>query len=544
MRSLPVVFRVGVLAFATLLTTSAAGQKLQVKFALPVAYDPGPGSTSVAIADLSGDGKLDLVVANFCKTYDQYGNCSGNGEGGVAVLLGNGDGTFQPAVTYSTGAYGANSVAVADMNGDGILDLVVANWCGTQDQYGCRYQSGAVSVLFGNGDGTFQTALVYGSGGLDAYSVAIGDLNGDRKPDLVVTNSYYGGGDYNGSVGVLLGNGDGTFQPAVSYGSGGQLAASVAIGDVNVDGIPDLVVADYGGVLGKYAGAASVLLGNGDGTFQPGVLYDSGGVAPVSVALGDLRGNGIRDVVIANRWSDNEGKVLRGEVSVLLGNGDGTFQSAASYLTYGVGYPSSPGIGAGINSLVIADLNGDGIPDLAVVEWCQNLYYYTDCVGNKEVNVFLGKGDGTFQAPFVYSSGGFIGSALAVADVNRDGRPDLIVANNNAAPGDYQIGLVAVLLNKTSYATTTVLTSSPNPSHVNQTVTLTATITSNPPIPNGEVITFSVGTTKLGTGKTTRGVATLTTSFSKANTYTVKAKYPGDVWHKPSYGTVSQVVNP
>jgi hypothetical protein len=537
MKTLRAVFLVSALVFANHLAASA-GQRLQVKFAPPVAYDPGPGSTSVAIADLRDDGKLDLVVANFCKTYDQHGNCTGNGEGGVAVLLGNGDGTFRPAVTYSTVAYGTNSVAVADMNDDGILDLVVANWCGTLGQYGCQYQSGAASVLLGNGDGTFQPALVYGSGGLDAYSVAIGDLNRDRKPDLVVTNSYYGGGDYNGSVGVLLGNGDGTFQPAVSYDTRGKVAASVAIGDVNGDGIPDLVVADYG------YDSAAVLLGNGDGTFQPAVLYDSGGVGPVSVALGDLRGNGIWDVVIANRWSHNEGTRLRGEVSVLLGNGDGTFQPAASYLTDGVGYPSYPGIGAGINSLVIADVNGDGIPDLAVVEWCQNLIQYNDCVGNKEVNVFLGNGDGTFQAPFVYSSAGFIGSALAIADVNGDGRPDLIVANNNAGAGDYQKGAVAVLLNETYYASKTALTSSPNPAHVNQNVTFTATITSTPPVPNGEVVTFYNGKTSLGTGKTTNGVASVNASFSKAKTYTIKATYPGDAFRRVNSGTVKLVVNP
>ena len=189
--------------------TASAQQKPSLKFAPAAVYDSGgPVATSVAVADLRHNGKLDIVVANYCQTLDQYGVCYGIGE--VAVLLGNGDGTFQPTVTYSTAAYNTNSVAVGDVNGDGIPDLVVANWCGTPNQNGCWYQSGAVSVLLGNGDGTFQPAVTYNSGGLDSYSVALGDLTGNGELDIVVTNTYYGEGNlYNGSVGVLLGNGDG-----------------------------------------------------------------------------------------------------------------------------------------------------------------------------------------------------------------------------------------------------------------------------------------------------------------------------------------------
>ncbi len=518
----------GLASVFTLATLTVMPAAAQMRFAKAVAYDAGPEPTSVAISDLNGDGKPDLIVANYCQNPGPD-SCTGNGQ--VAVLLGNGHGSFQPGVTYSTGAYGAVSVAVGDVNGDGIPDLVVANSCETLGPYGCNDQTGAVSVMLGNGDGTFQPAVNYSSGAYWPYSVAIHDLNGDGKVDLVVSN---GGavGSWKGSVSVLLGNGNGTFQPAVNYSTGGQVAASVAIGNLRGDGVPDLVVANYGGPVG-------VLLGNGDGTFQQAVTYSSNG--PSSVALGDLRGKGILDVVVAIGY--NPGKPPRSRLDVLLGNGDGTLRTAVSYPADGVGLPSSPAVGSGVNSLVIADVNGDGIPDAVSAEPCQSLLYYTDCVGNKDVSVLLGRGDGTLQAPLAYSSGGFLAWGIAVADVNGDGRPDLVVVNQYASQGANN-GSVAVLLNQTSYTTTTVLTSSPNPSKVNQAVTFTATITSNPPIPNGEVVTFSVGTTKLGTGKTTSGVATLTTSFSKANTYTVKARYPGDVWHKPSYGTVSQVVNP
>jgi len=285
-----------------------------------------------------------------------------------------------------------------------------------------------------------------------------------------------------------------------------------------------------------------VLLGNGDGTFQPAVLYDAGGEFAFSVAVGDLRGNGILDAVVANRFSDDEGKTLRSELSVLLGNGDGTFQTADSYTADGISYPSYSAIGTGYNSLAIADVNGDGIPDLAVVEWCHTIQHYSDCVGNKEVNVYLGNGDGTFQSPVAYSSDGLIGSALAIANVNGDGRPDLIVANSAVSEENENQGSVAVLLNETTYATKTALASSPNPAQVNQTVTFTATITPAPP--NGEVVTFSNGKAELGTGATTNGVATLATSFSEAKTYTIKASYPGDAFRKASSGTVKQVVNP
>ena len=184
-------------------------------------------------------------------------------------------------------------------------------------------QAGAVSVLLGNGDGTLQPAVVYSSGANYAYSVAIGDLTGNGVPDLVVSNIDLVGGS-NGSVAVLLGNGDGTFQPAVSYETGVEVA-SAAIGDVNGDGIPDLVAANYSCACDPDGGEVAVLLGNGDGTFQPAVLYDSGGQAAYSVALADLRGNGILDVVVANLIS-------QGALGVLLGNGDGTFQPAVAYL--------------------------------------------------------------------------------------------------------------------------------------------------------------------------------------------------------------------
>ncbi len=147
---------------------------------------------------------------------------------------------FLPAVTYDSGGFGASMVAVADVNGDGKPDLVVAN-CGS-----CSiFNDGSVGVLLGNGDGTFQPAVTYSSGGIIPLFVAIADVNGDGKPDLVVANRCGNNGCLNQApVGVLLGNGDGTFQAAATYFSGGEFASSVAVADLNGDGKPDVLVAN------------------------------------------------------------------------------------------------------------------------------------------------------------------------------------------------------------------------------------------------------------------------------------------------------------
>lgn len=211
-------------------------------------------------------------------------------------------------------------------------------------------------------------------------------------------------------------------------------------------------------------------------------------------------------------------------MGVLLANGDGTFQTPFNYNT---------GSGGANHSVAIADLNGDGHPDVVVASECLT----SECSHGADpggVSVLLGNGDGTFQNPINYSSGGPDALSVAVADVNGDGRPDLVALNASSTVG--------VLLNQTLYFTRTVLTLSPNPSLVNQAVTFTATITSTPPVPNGEVVTFYNGTTDLGTGTTTNGVATLTTSFSKALMRAAKATYSGDPFHKASSGTVRETV--
>ena len=382
---------------------------------------PGSNAFSIVAADLNGDGKLDVVVSEQCSSNN---NCNA---GSVAVLLGNGDGTFQSAVSYNSGGLYAFGVAVADLNGDGHPDLVVSNYCISNSN--CTY--GTVDVLLGIGDGTFQSAVSYNSGGYYSRFVTVADLNADGKPDLIVISQC---NNYNncdmGSVGVLLGNGDGTFQTASSYSAGEQSAYSAAAADVNGDGKLDVIVADqcdYSSECGN--GIVAVLLGNGDGTLQTPSTYNSGGISLSSVLVKDVNGDGKPDILATNGCADNS--CSGGSVGVLLGNGNGTFQAPISY---------NPG-GEGSLSMAMADVNGDGKLDLLVANTCLN---NSNCT-NGTVGVLFGNGDGTFQPPVAYGAGGVDTFAVALADVNGDGKLDLLVANacnNNSSCNNGSVGVL------------------------------------------------------------------------------------------------------
>ncbi len=433
-----------------------------------VEYAVGQEPDALVAGDFNGDGKLDLAVANWKPL----------GDGNVSVLLGNGDGTFQPAQQYAVGQY-PSSIVAGDFNGDGRLDLAVAN----ENPFGI----GNVSVLLGNGDGTFQPQVTYA---VESRPIAIvaGDFGGDGRTDLAVANYY------SNDVSVLLGNGDGTFQPEVSYAVGsfprdivaadftgdgrldlaatdeagtvsvllsnsggtfqpqvtyavGSSAVEIVAGDFTGDGHQDLFVSDVAGILwvlpgsgdgtfqpaealgaqvtgelvaGDFngdgrldlAGSSEILLGNGNGTFQREQL-NAVGTLPEAIVAGDFNGDGRLDVAVANA-GDNT-------VSVLLGNGDGTFQPQVTYA-----------VGSFPDAIVAGDFNGDGRLDLAVV------------TADDTVSVLLGNGDGTFQPPYAVGSGAV---AVVAGDFNGDGRLDLAVAgtNNNDATNTVR-GEVSVLL--------------------------------------------------------------------------------------------------
>lgn len=284
-------------------------------FQTPVAYvmdasRPSSAPFGIVVGDFNGDGRADIAAVN-----------GAFGIGSVAILLGNGDGTFRSAVNYAAGGY-AQGLATADFNGDGVEDLVVTD-----------FGNNAVVILTGNGDGTFRAGANYPAGTGPTF-VAVGDCNGDGLPDLAVATSS--------AVELLTGNGDGTFKLPVRYAAGKNVTA-IAVADFDGDGRADLAVTN---------GAdndVSILLGNGGGTFQAAVNYVTG-ADPVGITCGDFKGDGVPDLAVANANGN--------KVSILIGNGDGAFQPASNYNT-----------GGGAVCPVAADFNGDGRSDLAVATY-------------------------------------------------------------------------------------------------------------------------------------------------------------------------------
>ena len=384
-----------------------------------VTVDGQPGS--LALGDLDGDGRKDLVAAS-------------PGISSVAVFKADRDGTF--GVRSDIGP-DTEPVAIAtqDLDGDGTLDLVIAN-----------LRSSSVSVFVGVGDGTFQLPHDYGVG-VEPRSIAIADLNGDQLPDLATANARDGsatllfngaravlgnrsdlpvGGqpvtvsaaDLNGdgradlalsnysshAISVLLGGGDGTFRHSVDVGCN-RYPRTEAVGDFNEDGRPDLVALNEGYCCGWCCDytictcsdgyTATVLLGHGDGTFESPRAYPVDG-DPISVVIADVDLDGHLDLLVANSG---------GNVSLLSGNGDGTFRAPVDMIK-------------GEGELVArSDLNMDGIPDLV---FASGPYGAT-------VSVLLGRNDGTFASPMRFGTPPGA-RAVAIGDFNCDGRPDLAVA--------------------------------------------------------------------------------------------------------------------
>jgi uncharacterized membrane protein len=416
-----------------MISYSPAAGKVSFRPAVPYntsGYDP----YSVAIADVNGDGKPDLIVANEQQSQSDTA-------GSISVMLGKGDGTFRAPVNYSSGGESAYSVSVADVNGDGKLDLVVANGC-----LGTDCSTGGVGVLLGKGDGTFKKVVTYSSGAASVFGshVAVGDLNGDGKLDLAVatTGAGCGSGCPEGLVAVLLGKGDGTFKKAKTYHTGGFDAIGwVAIADVNGDKKPDLVVANYCATECSFPpaeGSVGVLLGKGDGTFKTVKTYPSGGDGAISVAVADLNKDGNPDILVANCGPEACGPGSPGgNVGVLIGKGNGTFKTAVNYPA-----ENSP------FEVVAADVNGDGIFDIVVSNWGSP----DGSTNDGAVTVLEGKGNGTFRTAQTFSSGGAEAPSVAVADVNKDGRPDIVLACVADGLKQNSTGVVSVLINKTKTA--------------------------------------------------------------------------------------------
>ena len=322
----------------------------------------GQGGGQVAIGDFNSDGKLDLISLTYL-------------ENTFLVLLGNGDGTFKvnrPPLLLPNAALG---LVAADFNGDGKLDLAMSEWS----------PGGQIEVLLGNGDGTFQAAQSFPSGGPQGSWITTADVNGDGKIDLVVSNEF---GD---SMSIFLGNGDGTFQPHMDI-AGVNEPEGIAIGDFNGDGTLDLAVANL-------AGSVSILLGNGDGSFIAGTPLTAN--FPVYIAAADFNNDGKLDLVVSEGSNP-------ADLRVILGNGDGSFQGAKIYALSNDTY----------RQVIARDINGDGSLDLVVGVECCGVHRNT-------IGVLPGTGDGTFGAAKYYPvvAGPFY---VAAADLNGDGSMDIM----------------------------------------------------------------------------------------------------------------------
>ena len=344
----------------------------------PVNYPASTFATEAAIADFNGDGKPDIAMVG---TLGQE----------VIILLGSGNGAFVPGPVHAGGPQ-STAIGVGDFNGDGKNDIALL--CGSE-----------LCILLGNGDGTFTSVtpvrVVAPTVGFSAspQTLTVADFNRDGKADIAI--AYEFATVSSPGVGVLLGNGDGTFQTFTGYAAG-NFSDSIGAADFNGDGIPDLFVGDASGTV-------AILLGKGDGTFLPAVTYKVG-IGALDCVAGDFNEDGKTDLAVAMN-----GTPIGFHIAILLGNGDGTFRTGT--------YVNMPGA-YGVLSLAVEDFNGDGHADLALGSTINILNPGT-------MNILGGKGDGTFS---LLSSAptGYTPHRTLAADLNGDGRADVITSNDSS----------------------------------------------------------------------------------------------------------------
>jgi hypothetical protein len=395
-------------------TTGGYTVQVFVNTAVQAAVHGGPGDGALATAQLLGPSFVPLgdgadrgaLEGTFSggSHFTSFHLDAGQAVSAGLTLLGQPQPLYSSPTFYNTGGFFLpNSVVAGDLRGNGITDLVVVDLAG-------------VSVLYGNGDGTFQ-APVSIEQGITAFDVTLADLRGTGKLDIILSENFHPGFS-NGGVEVLLNDGTGMHFGSTFYATT-SLPFGVAVGDLRGNGKKDIVATDG-------SAHVTVLYGNGDGTFGNAASFAAGS-GPEAVALADLRGTGKDDIVVVNNAFDSTNAL-----TVLLNNGTGTSFTAIGSSLGGNLRQSG--------TLAVGDLAGNGKPDVVLA-----LSSSGNFAGG--VAVLPGQGDGTFGAPIIYPTGSGtprnLGAlAVALGDLTGNGRLDIVTLN----PGQTS-GTISVLMN-------------------------------------------------------------------------------------------------
>ena len=505
----------------------------------------------IVAQDFNGDGNVDVVMGSTISE-----NSGTRADGTLSVLLGNGDGTMQGASILSQNllASQTNSTITADINGDGIPDLIQTSFYFSNQDHG----QGGVIVSLGTGNGNYGPPTIYPTGSPNSFWVSAGDFNGDGKIDLAVANDCFDGNCTQGGVAILLGNGDGTFQPPTVYAAGAPNSLAIVTGDFNGDGKLDVALMNQ-----VQPPSISILLGNGDGKFQPPVLTDtSAGVSSnYSIASGDFDGDGKIDIALLSLSTDQTTGLIR----IYRSNGDATLTQVGSAFSSG----GTAAGGTGGMSLAVADINGDGKLDVVAANVCQPLD--SNC-GYGSLSAFIGNGDGTFQIgpSQTVPDGNFY--SLLLADINGDGKLDAIAtnltgvavfpgkgdgsflaptvyagvstgaANMTLAMADLNIiqpglsnGLTAVLVNRAGTYLVSQPSANPSSGALQITTTASASYLSGV-IPTGTV-SYYEGTTFLGSASLAAGAASIKVNALTTGVHTITPFYSGDLNFVSHFGT-------